>query len=138
MVLLTEDPLNPAEIEAHVAAKDCGAILSFVGSARCTPAFGEKEVTGLFYEAYAPMARAEMEKIRTEAQQQWPHTRIAIVHRLGHVQIGEAAVVVAVASPHRAAAYEASRYAIEQLKARVPIWKRESYHDGSAWTANRP
>lgn len=138
MVLLTEDPLNPAEIEASVAAKDCGAVLSFVGSARCTPAFGEKEVIGLFYEAYIPMARAEMEKISTEVQQQWPQTRIAIVHRLGLVQIGEAAVVVAVASPHRAAAYEASRYAIEQLKARVPIWKRESYHDGTAWTANRP
>lgn len=138
MVLLTEDPLNSAEIEASVAANDCGAGLSFVGRARCTPAFGEKEVTGLFYEAYLPMARAEMEKISTEVQQQWPQARIAIAHRLGHVHIGEAAVVVAVASPHRAAAYEASRYAIEQLKARVPIWKRESYHDGSAWTANRP
>jgi molybdopterin synthase catalytic subunit len=84
------------------------------------------------------MAMLELERIATEAYARWPGLKLAIAHRLGEVALGEAAVVIAVSTPHRAAAYEASRFLIEELKAKVPIWKKEIYSDGSSWTSNRP
>ncbi len=83
------------------------------------------------------MALAEMGKIEAEIGQRWPGSVVAIVHRTGTVAIGEPSVVISVGAAHRVEAYEASRYAIEELKARVPVWKRETYADGTAWIANR-
>jgi molybdopterin synthase catalytic subunit len=94
-------------------------------------------VTSLSYEAFAEMAVPVMEQIAAEACARWP-VRIAMVHRTGPVAIGEPSVVIAVGAPHRAECYEASRWAIEALKERVPIWKKEMYEDGSAWKANAP
>lgn len=139
MGFLSEQPLDVHAIEALVADPASGAILTFSGVARNSPAQGAgPAVVGLSYEAYTPMALAEMEKIEAELKERWPAARVAIGHRLGALSIGDVAVVIAVSAPHRAAAYEASRYAIEAFKTRVPIWKKEHYADGSAWVANRP
>lgn len=134
MVGLTQGPLNSAAIEAAVAWTGAGALLTFLGNTRDN--FEGRAVLGLEYECYPEMAIAELEKIEAEIVSRWPRARVAMVHRLGEVGLGETSVVISVACPHRAAVYEASRYAIEQLKARVPIWKRERYRDGAAWKAN--
>jgi molybdopterin synthase catalytic subunit len=95
-------------------------------------------VVGLHYEAWPSVAERELAAVEVEAMARWPGARVVIVHRTGEVPIGAPAVVVAVGAPHRAEAYEASRFAIDALKARVPLWKQERYDDGSAWIGNRP
>lgn len=135
MFALTHDPIELSAVRAAVVHPSCGALLLFEGLARDT--FEGREVTSLAYEAYEPMAIAELEAIGTAIEQRWGG-RTAIVHRLGDVPVTEPTVVIAVATPHRAACYEASRYALETLKARVPIWKKEVYTDGSEWKANAP
>ncbi len=133
---MTALPIDLAAVRAAVADPGCGAVLIFEGTAR--NAFEGRRVVHLSYEAWAEAALAEMEAIAAEIRAEWPGSRVAMVHRVGLVPIGEASVVIAVSTPHRAACYEASRAAIERLKARVPIWKKESYEDGSAWKANTP
>lgn len=135
MARITAEPLDSLRIEAEVVSPDHGAILTFAGVARNNHL--GKSVDHLYYEAYEPMALAEMAKIEAEISERWPGTRVAIVHRTGTVAIGEPSVVISVGAAHRVEAYEASRYAIEELKARVPVWKRETYADGTAWIANR-
>ncbi len=135
MVQMTTARLDPQQIEAAVAHTGAGAILTFSGVVRDN--FGDRPVTGLTYEAYGGMAEAEMERICAEITARWRDVRVAIVHRIGHLVLGEISVVIAVSSPHRDAAYQASRVAIDQLKARVPIWKKEHYADTDAqWKAN--
>lgn len=136
MVALTLSPLDPRGIEAAVAWTGAGAVLTFIGVTRDN--FEGRAVIGLEYEAFREMAIAELERIEAELLDRWPGARLAMVHRLGPVGLGEASVVISVATPHRVACYEASRYAIEALKARVPVWKREIYKDGTAWKANLP
>jgi molybdopterin synthase catalytic subunit len=92
-----------------------------------------RSVTRLEYEAYPEMALAEMRKIGDEARQRWPIADIAIVHRIGVVPIGEASVVIAVSSAHRAAAFAACHFAIDRLKEVVPIWKKEHFEGGEVW-----
>jgi len=92
-----------------------------------------RPVLRLEYEAYEEMALSEMQAIDREARRRWPITEIRIVHRLGRMEIGEASVAVAVASPHRDEAFEACRFAIDTLKKTVPIWKKEFYADGAVW-----
>jgi molybdopterin synthase catalytic subunit len=135
MVDLTADPIDTAALQARVSGPGNGAVLVFLGVARNHNR--GREVLGLEYEAYGPMALAEMARIEAEALARWPGAEVAMVHRTGLVGIGEASVVIAVGSPHRAEAYETSRFLIDQLKARVPVWKRERYADGSDWIANR-
>ena len=132
---MTGEPIDPREIERLVESPEHGALLTFAGVARNNHL--GKSVDHLYYEAYEPMALAELGKIEAEIAEQWPGARVAIVHRTGTVAIGEPSVVISVGAAHRVAAYEASRYAIEELKARVPVWKRETYADGTAWIANR-
>ena len=108
----------------------------FVGVTRDN--FEGRDVVRLEYEAYDALAIDQMQSIANEIAQRHPGARTAMVHRLGLVPVGEASIVIAVGTPHRAAAYEASRYAIDTLKERVPIWKKEIYGDGSAWKANTP
>lgn len=135
MVALTADPIDPAALEAQVAAPGHGALLTFSGVARNHNR--GREVLGLDYEAYAPMALAEMAAIEREVEARWPGTAVVMVHRTGLVGIGQPSVVIAVGAAHREEAYAASRYLIDELKARVPVWKRERYADGSEWIANR-
>lgn len=136
MVAVTARPLDVAAIERAVAWTGAGALLTFTGVARDT--FEGRPVRGLVYEVYPELALPELARITEELRQGWPGLRVAIVHRTGPVGLGEPSVVISVASPHRAAAYEASRAAIEALKERVPIWKKELYADGASWKANAP
>lgn len=127
---LTDEPIDTAAVAEAVAEATCGAVVLFLGTVR--DHHGGRTVTELAYSAYRPMALARLEQIVGDLEAGAPGLRAAIVHRLGVVPIGEASVVIGVASPHRQAAYEASRTALERLKREVPIWKRETYDDGSA------
>jgi len=129
---------HPIPIEAvcnRAAHPDHGALLAFVGTTREWTR-GKRTIL-LEYEAYAPMAVSAMRQIGEEIGSRWPGTITSITHRIGPVGIGEASVVIAVSSAHRAEAYEASRFAIERLKQTVPIWKKEIYEDGSEWKGHQ-
>jgi len=129
MILLVREPVDVAALQ-DVASRD-GALCLFLGVVR-----DENEgrrVLRLEYEAYEDMALPLMEEIAAEARRQFGVGEVRIVHRLGRLEIGEVSVAVAAASPHRAEAFAACRYAIDTLKARVPIWKKEFYADGAVW-----
>jgi len=128
---ISEEALEEAEVVSRVDGPDAGGVVSFVGNVR-NHARGH-EIEYLEYEAYPEMAEREMEKIADKAGEQWPGTRVAIAHRVGRLEIGDAAVVVVAASAHRDAAFLACRFAIDTLKLRVPIWKREVATDGAYW-----
>lgn len=131
---LTDQPIDVAAVRAAVAHTRMGAILVFDGVVRDN--FEGRAVLGLEYEAYPALAVPVMEAIDAELRERWPEARLAMVHRVGRLALGESSVVIAVSAPHRDEAYAASRFAIEALKARVPVWKKELYADGSAWRAN--
>jgi MoaE-MoaD fusion protein len=128
---IQSEPLDPRAVEALVADPAAGAIVTFIGTVR-DQARG-RSVIRLDYEAYAPAAEAMLRQIGDEVRQRWGLGRLAIVHRVGSLTVGEASVIISVASPHRDAAFEACRYAIERIKEIVPIWKKEHYNDGEAW-----
>lgn len=130
MVLLTTDPLHPDDAVRAVMTNSDGAYVLFVGVVRDHAR--NRKVTGLEYQAYAPLAQAQMEKIAGEVQANYG-LRCAILHRTGYLAVGEAAVVVCVASSHRGDAFEACRWVIDTIKADVPIWKKEFAHDGTYW-----
>jgi molybdopterin synthase catalytic subunit len=131
---LTHEPLPVTAASEWVVRPDCGAVVVFAGTAR-DHAAGRPGVTGLEYEAYEELVAPKLASIVDEARSRWPAVgRMAIIHRVGEVAVGEASVVVAVSSPHRPDAYEANRYAIEALKASVPIWKRETWDGGEDWS----
>jgi len=125
----TREAISPAALLAEVASPGCGASCLFLGTVRDGPEDGG--VTGIEYTAYAAMAGAELDRILAEAQRQWPSVRVALRHRLGLVSTEEASIGIAAAAPHRADAFAACRYVIEEVKRRVPIWKKELRADGS-------
>ncbi|MBV8600890.1 MAG: molybdenum cofactor biosynthesis protein MoaE [Candidatus Eremiobacteraeota bacterium] len=128
-----------AALVRDVQTKEHGAVVTFLGTTRETSPDDPRPVAALEYEAYDSMAIPEMEKIASEAREQFGPLAIAIVHRTGRVALGEPSVAVVVAAPHRARAFDACRYAIDALKARVAVWKQEVYADGeTAWVANTP
>lgn len=135
MYRLTDSPISISEIQKTLHESTHGAILLFLGVAR--DHFDGRPVSQLEYEAYAEMAIPAMQNIGREINARWPGTRTTIVHRTGVVPTTEIAVVIATSTPHRAACYEANRFAIETLKKTVPIWKKEVYSDGSTWKANQ-
>lgn len=128
---LSASPLDPEAVARRVAGADAGGIVSFVGRVR-DRARGHA-ILRLEYEAYPGMAERELEKIAAEAALRWPGVRVAAAHRTGVLGIGEIAVVVVAAAPHRAEAFEACRFTIDALKQRVPIWKKEFATDGAYW-----
>ncbi len=128
---LSEQRLDPAEVSARVEGPDAGGVVVFVGAVR-DHARGH-QIRFLEYEAYPAMAEREMQRIADEAEARWSGVRVAMAHRVGHLEIGELAVVVAAAAPHRAEAFEACRFGIDTLKERVPIWKKEVATDGAYW-----
>lgn len=128
---LSDRPLDVSEVVTRITGPDAGGIVTFVGTVR--DASRGREVRHLEYEAYAGMAEQEMERIADEAGARWPGARVAMAHRTGHLEIGEIAVVIAAAAPHRPEAFAACRYAIDTLKERVPIWKKEVATDGEYW-----
>ena len=129
--LLSEDPLSVEGVAAEVASNDAGAIATFVGTTRAHSR--GREVVRLEYEAYEGMAEAEMERIAGELKARHDVIDVAIHHRIGPVEIGETSVVIAVSAPHRAAAFDACREAIDTLKQTVPLWKKELYVGGEEW-----
>jgi len=128
---LVHQPIEPREIIESLKAPEDGAVVVFDGFARNN--FKGRRTLYLEYEAYEPMARAQMRRIAAEIRAKFAVHRLAIVHRLGRVEIGESSVLIAVSSPHRAAAFDACRWAIDALKRTVPIWKREYFAGGAAW-----
>jgi molybdopterin synthase catalytic subunit len=133
---LVRGPIDVAGALSEVAGLALGGTALFVGSVRQGPDDGP--VIEIEYSAYEEMAEAEIERILVETRSRWPDARLAVAHRLGTIPCGEPSVVVAAATPHRAEAFAACEYVIEQLKRRVPIWKRERLDDGGQrWRANR-
>jgi molybdopterin synthase catalytic subunit len=128
---ITAAPLDPAAVTAAAAGAGDGAVATFIGLVREHNA--GRQVLWLEYEAYAPLALKAFGRIAEETAAEWPGARLAIHHRTGRVEIGEASVVIAAASPHRAEAFAACRYAIERLKQIAPIWKHEHFAGGDVW-----
>ncbi len=128
---VTAGPLDAAAVTALVAEAGTGAIATFVGLVRERNA--GRHVLWLDYEAFAPLAIKAFEQIAREAGDSWPEARMAIHHRTGRVAVGEASIVIAAASPHRADAFAACRYAIERVKQIAPIWKHEHFEGGEVW-----
>lgn len=134
---VSDRPIDPAALMAAVASPGCGATTLFLGTVRSSPEDGDIE--GIDYSVYPAMADTEFGAILNEAAGRWPQARVAVLHRVGYIPTGEASIAVAVAAPHRAEAYECSRYVIEETKKRVPIWKKERFASGAArWVGATP
>jgi molybdopterin synthase catalytic subunit len=125
---LTTNPITLEPLINRVGGTGHGAVVTFLGTVR--DHHEGRDVSRLEYSAYGPMAEAEIDRIVKEAEGRWS-CQAAVTHRLGVLGIGDVAVAVAVAAPHRAEAYEGCRYIMDELKRRVPIWKREAYTDGT-------
>lgn len=131
---VTDQPLSGDAVAARVVNNHTGAAVVFLGTVREFTA-GRRTVY-LEYEAFAEMAVAKMKEIGQEIEGRWPGARVAMSHRVGHLDIGETAVAIAVATPHRPDAFTACRYAIDRLKEIVPVWKKEVWEDGSEWVGS--
>ena len=127
---VVEAPIDHAAVLARVADDGNGAETLFVGVVRNL--HQGKRVVGITYDCFRPLARKVLAEIAAEAVERWPGVRAAVVHRVGRLEVGEASVVIAIGSAHRAASYEASRHVIEEIKVRAPIWKQEHYEHGSS------
>ncbi len=136
MVQITTSPINIELVIDSVRTPESGGIDTFIGTTR-NHSKG-RVVSALEYEAYEPMALQVMERIVEEAQSRWPVQKIAVIHRIGRVEVGQASVVIAVSSVHRKEAFEACRFLIDRLKEDVPIWKREYFTDGSIEWSGQP
>jgi len=133
LVTVTRDPLDLQALTASIAkeAAGDGAVAGFTGLVRDLNQ--GRRVRFLEYEAYEPLAVRALELIVTEAREMWPDARLAMHHRIGRIEIGEASIIIVAASPHRAHAFAACRYAIERVKQIVPIWKHEHFEGGEVW-----
>lgn len=130
MIRISADVIDPSDVLANVASPEAGAVVLFLGTTRNQS--GGRATASLDYESYNEMAEKMLAQLEAEARRRWPLTGCAVVHRLGHLGIGEASVAVAVSSPHREAAFAAGQWLIDTIKQSVPIWKRENWADGSS------
>ncbi|HAI21228.1 MAG TPA: molybdopterin converting factor [Clostridiales bacterium UBA8153] len=130
-VWLTGEPLDARRVEEAVASERAGALVTFQGVVRGVTA--GRQTRYLEYEAYSEMALERLEAVRREAEERWAGVEVAVAHRTGRLEVGEASVVISVASPHRRAGLEAAAYVIDRIKETAPIWKREVWTDGSEW-----
>jgi molybdopterin synthase catalytic subunit len=128
---LVRDPIETVELIRHVRAPSDGAIVTFDGFVRNQS--HNRPTLYLDYEAYESMALSQMREIGAHVHQKFAINRVAIVHRLGRLEIGETSIFIAVSAPHRGPAFDACRYAIDTLKRTVPIWKKEYFEDGAVW-----
>jgi molybdopterin synthase catalytic subunit len=132
MIRLTDKLIVTADVLAEVQADDAGAVVLFLGTTRRET--DGRTTASLDYEAYPEMARVKLSELEAEARRRWSLIGCSIVHRLGHLEIGEASVAIAISSAHRDAAFAAGQWLIDTLKQVVPIWKRENWADGeSQW-----
>ena len=129
MVLLTNDQIDYTALTESVRSPAAGAAVLFLGTVRELTA--GRPTLALDYEAYPEMARAKMAELEATARQRWPVIEIGIIHRLGHLELGDISVAIAVSTPHRQQAFEAGRFLIDEFKLVVPIWKKENWSDGS-------
>ncbi|WP_425431945.1 molybdenum cofactor biosynthesis protein MoaE [Gracilibacillus ureilyticus] len=135
MYEIVEEPIVINDLIKKVERREAGAVTTFIGTVR---EFTKgKRTIFLQYQAYVPMAEKMLAQIGKEIEEKWENTAVAITHRIGRLEISEAAVVIAVSSPHRKAAYQANEYAIERIKQIVPIWKKEKWEDGDEWIGNQ-
>jgi molybdopterin synthase catalytic subunit len=128
VIQLTTDRIDYYALTEQVRRPGCGAVVTFLGTVRDLT--DGRVTVALDYEAYPGMAEKKLAEIEQETRQRWPVGEIALVHRLGHLEVGDVSVAVAVSCPHRAQAFDACRYAIDRLKEVVPIWKKENWADG--------
>jgi len=135
-IRLSDSPLSLDGVIDSVRGPDAGAITTFLGLVRDNTR--ERRVVELEYEAFGPMALEQLVAIAGECEARWPGARVAIHHRVGLLAVGEIAVAIAAAAPHRAEAFAACRHAIERLKEEVAIWKRERFDDGAEWVGLGP
>ncbi|MGA8943010.1 MAG: molybdenum cofactor biosynthesis protein MoaE [Thermoactinomyces sp.] len=135
MFSIVREPIDITGVINEVADRNSGAIVTFAGTVR--ELTNGRKTLYLEYEAYETMARKKLEQIGQEIREQFSGAKVAIVHRVGRLEIMDVAVVIAVSTPHRADAYQANRYAIERIKEMVPIWKKEHWEDGEMWIGNQ-
>jgi molybdopterin synthase catalytic subunit len=129
MIRLTHDVIDYHALTESVRSNQAGAVILFLGTVR--EMTDDRQTVALDYEGYPQMAEAQMTAIENEARLRWPIEQVAIIHRLGHLELGDISVAVAVSCPHRHQAFDAGRYLIDELKVRVPIWKKENWIDGT-------
>ena len=129
MIDLTHESIDYTELTEAIRSNQAGAVVLFLGTVR--EITQGKQTVALDYDAYPEMAEAKMAELEQEAREKWPVENVGIAHRLGHLDLGEISVAVAVSSPHRQQAFEAGKYIIDELKVRVPVWKKENWSDGS-------
>ena len=135
MIGLTHDPIDPARLLEEVRRPGCGGVVLFLGTVRDLT--GSERTTALEYESHAGMAQKELEAIADEARSRWPIGGLAVVHRLGLLPVGEIAVGVAGSCPHRAEAFAAVQFVVDELKRRATIWKKDHTPDGPGrWVEN--
>jgi len=130
MIQLTDKPISTDAVLEAVRSPAAGAVVLFLGTVR--EMTEGRRTESLEYECYEEMARKELAELETEARGRWPLVKAAVVHRLGHLPLGEISVAIAVSSPHRRAAFEAGQWLIDRIKEVVPIWKKENYTDGGS------
>jgi molybdopterin synthase catalytic subunit len=130
-IVLQDSALDAARAVAFVSAPEAGGIDVFLGCTRTETRPDGRRLVALDYEAYGSMALKQMRDLAAQARQRWPVVRLAVLHRTGRVDLSKPSVVIAVSTPHRAEAFEACRWLIDELKVRVPIWKREVWDDGT-------
>jgi molybdopterin synthase catalytic subunit len=129
MIEIQEAPIDVQVVAERVRSRQAGAVCLFLGTVR--EFTGERRTDHLEYEAYAGMARTKLAELEAEARRRWPIIDVAIVHRVGRLALGEVSVAVAVSTPHRADAFESCRWIMDTLKEVVPIWKKETWADGT-------
>ena len=130
MIELTSNPIDSTHVLARVQSPGAGAVVLFLGTTR--EITGDRRTESLDYESYGEMARKKLEELEQTARGRWPVIECVLVHRLGHLQIGEASVAVAVSTAHRGDAFEAAKWLIDTIKEVVPIWKCENWADGTS------
>ncbi len=128
MIRLTHEPIDHHAVTESVRRPDCGGVVTFLGTVRDLT--DGRITVALDYEAYPVMAEKKLAEVERETRERWPVGEMALVHRLGHLDVGDVSVVVAISCPHRGQAFDACRYAIDRLKEVVPIWKKENWADG--------
>lgn len=129
MISLTRDEIDFAALTEAVRSPKSGAVVLFLGTVR--ELTNGRKTSALDYEAYPEMAEMKLRELEAQARERWPVDRVAIVHRLGHLELGDVSVAVAVGCPHRHQAFDAARFLIDELKTWVPIWKKENWADGT-------
>jgi molybdopterin synthase catalytic subunit len=129
MVKLTHDIIDYHALTEQIRSDQAGAVVLFLGTVR--EMTQDRQTLALDYDAFPEMAVAKMEELEADVRERWPVINVGIVHRLGHLELGEISVAVAVSSPHREMAFEAGKYLIDTLKMTVPVWKKENWSDGT-------